>query len=63
MNFQHDTQARIARGIHGLPRVSPRPSMPDPSMPCGRATPKTASHGLRLSSTLLDTPRRTGLMT
>jgi hypothetical protein len=30
-------QARIARGIHGLPKVSPWPAMPDPSMPCGRA--------------------------
>jgi hypothetical protein len=65
-------QARMARSIHGLPKVSPGPTMPNPSTPCGRATPKTASWpflglparrvgGLRPSSTLLDTPRRTGL--
>jgi hypothetical protein len=35
-------QARMATGIHGLPKVSPRPAMPDPSTPCGRATPKAA---------------------
>jgi hypothetical protein len=32
----------MARGIHGLPKVSPGPAMPDPSMPCKWATPKTA---------------------
>jgi hypothetical protein len=62
----------MAMGIHGLPKVSPGPAMPDPSTPCGRATPETALHqflvwpdrkagGLRPSSTPLDTPRRTGL--
>jgi hypothetical protein len=29
---------RIARGGHGLPKVSTRPAMPYPSMPCRRAT-------------------------
>jgi hypothetical protein len=47
--------------------------MLDPSTPCGRATPEAASRpfqgwptrqagGLRLSSTLVDTPRRTFLL-
>jgi hypothetical protein len=63
----------MARGIHGLPKVSPRPAMPDPSMPCRRATPETAlcpfwvwptrrTGSLRPSSIPLDTPRRTGLV-
>jgi hypothetical protein len=30
------TQARTGRGIHGLPKVSPRPAMPNPYTPCGR---------------------------
>jgi hypothetical protein len=30
---------RMARGGHGLPKVSRRPDMPYPSTPCGRATP------------------------
>jgi hypothetical protein len=33
-------QSRIAKGIHGLLKVSPGSTMPDPSMPCGRATLK-----------------------
>jgi hypothetical protein len=32
-------RGRIASGGHGLPKVSPGPAMPYPSMPCGRATP------------------------
>jgi hypothetical protein len=32
----------MARGDHGLPKVSPGPAMPDRSMPCGWATPETA---------------------
>jgi hypothetical protein len=32
----------MARGGHGLPQVSPGPTMPDPSTPYRRATPKTA---------------------
>jgi hypothetical protein len=32
----------MASGGHGLPIVSPGLAMPDPSMPCGRATPGTA---------------------
>jgi hypothetical protein len=62
----------MARGIHGLPKVSAGPAMPNPSTPSGRATPKTALRpfrgwparrmgGLKPSSTPLDTPRRTGL--
>jgi hypothetical protein len=60
----------MARGGYELPKVSPGPAMPNPSMPCGRATPETTlqpflefpahrAGGLRPSSTLLDTPRRT----
>jgi hypothetical protein len=30
----------MARGGHGLPKVSPGPAMPDPSTPWGRATPE-----------------------
>jgi hypothetical protein len=58
------SHARIARGGHGLPKVSPGPTMLDPSTPCGRATSGMgwpacrAAFGLRPSSTLLDTPRR-----
>jgi hypothetical protein len=59
---------RMTRGGHGLPKVSPGPTMPEPSTPCGRATPETAlwpvqgwpahrAGGLQPSSTLLDTPR------
>jgi hypothetical protein len=32
---------RMARGGHGLPKVSPAPAMPYPSMPYGQATPET----------------------
>jgi hypothetical protein len=35
-------QGRMGRSIHGLPKVSPGPAMPNPSMPCGRSTPKQA---------------------
>jgi hypothetical protein len=56
---------RMARGVHGLPKVSPGPAMPYPSTPCGRATLETAlqlflvgparrAGGLRLSSTPLN---------
>jgi hypothetical protein len=31
---------------HGLPKVSLWPAMPDPSMPCGRATPEMAVLGV-----------------
>jgi hypothetical protein len=34
-------QAHMARGIHGLPKVSPRPTMPNPSTP-RRTTHDTA---------------------
>jgi hypothetical protein len=32
----------MARGGLGLPKVSPGPAMPYPSMPCGRVTPEKA---------------------
>jgi hypothetical protein len=59
-------QARMARGIHGLSKVSPGPAMLDPSTPCGRATPETAlwpfrGWSSRRSSFLLDTPCHMGL--
>jgi hypothetical protein len=61
---------RMAKGGHGLPKVSPWPAKPYRSTPCGRATYKTTlqpfqrwparrAGGLRSSSTPLDTPRRT----
>jgi hypothetical protein len=64
---------RMARDGHGLFHVSPGPAMPNPSMPCGWATPETAlqlflgwpdrrTGGMRLCSTLLDTTRRTPLI-
>jgi hypothetical protein len=60
-------RGRMARGGHGLPKVSPGPAMPDSSTPCGRATalqpfrgwPTHRVGGLRLFSTLLETPRHT----
>jgi hypothetical protein len=65
-------QARMARGIHGLTKVSLGPALPYPSMPCRRATPETAlwmflgwpahrAGDLRPSSTPLDTPQHMGL--
>jgi hypothetical protein len=56
---------QLARSSHGLSKVSLRLTKPDPSTPCGRATPETA---LRLfqgrpSSTPMDTPRRTPTFT
>jgi len=33
---------RMARGGHGLPKVSLGPAMPNPFITCGRATPETA---------------------
>jgi hypothetical protein len=35
-------QARMAKVIHRLPEVSPGLAMPDPSVPCRRATLETA---------------------
>jgi hypothetical protein len=35
-------KGRISRGIHEIPKVSPGTTIPSPSMPCGRATPKMA---------------------
>jgi hypothetical protein len=60
----------MARGGQGLPKGSLGPAMPYSSTFCGRATPETVVQlfqgwptrrvgGLRLSFTLLDTPRRT----
>jgi hypothetical protein len=64
--------ACTGKHIHGLPKVSYGPAMPNPYTPCGRATPQMAlrlfggwpahrAGGLRLSSSPLDTPSRTGL--
>jgi hypothetical protein len=63
----------MARGIDGLPKVSPGPAMPNPSTPCRQSTPEKAiqpflgwparrAGGLRPSSTLLDTQMPYGLM-
>jgi hypothetical protein len=61
----------MARGGHGLPKVSPWSAMPYPSTPYRQATPETAvgvppegvnSCILRPSSTTLDTPRRTPIL-
>jgi hypothetical protein len=43
----------MTRGIHGLPKVSPGPSIPDPSTPCGpfRGWSAHSAGGLRPSST------------
>jgi hypothetical protein len=68
---QYD-QAHMARGIHGLPKVSPRTTLADHSTPYRQATPETAlwlfqgwptqrAGSLRPSFTHLDTPRSTGL--
>jgi hypothetical protein len=57
-------QARMARGIHRLLKVSLGPAMPYPSTPCGRATPEGVARragDLRPSSTLLATPCHMGL--
>jgi hypothetical protein len=70
---QSQKHSRMARGGHGLPKVSPGPAMPNPSTPCERETPETAlrlfqgcpTHrvcGLRPSSTFLDAPRRTPMV-
>jgi hypothetical protein len=39
-------QRRIAKGGHGLPKVSPRPAMHDTSTPYGWPTPETALSGV-----------------
>jgi hypothetical protein len=36
----------MARSGHGLLKVSPMPTMPYPSTPCGRATPETPVLGV-----------------
>jgi hypothetical protein len=67
---QSSSHGRMARGGHGLPKVSLGPVMPDPSTPCGRPTPETAlqqflgwptrkAGGLQPSSTPSDTSCRT----
>jgi hypothetical protein len=64
---------RMARGGHGLPKLSLKPARPYPSTPCERATPETAlqpfeewpTHrvgSLWPSSTSLDTPRHTSMV-
>jgi hypothetical protein len=57
---------RMARDCHGLPKVSPRLTMPYPSMPCPETAlwpfqgwPACRAGNLRPSSTPLDIPRRT----
>jgi hypothetical protein len=66
-------QARMARGIHVLPKISPGPARPDPSTLRGQVNPETAlrpflgwlarmAGGLRPSSTPLDTPCYMGLV-
>jgi hypothetical protein len=73
MGSYQQNHVRMARGGHALPKVSPRPAMPNPSTPCGWATPETTfqpfqgwpasrAGNLRPSSTLLDTPRRTPII-
>jgi hypothetical protein len=69
--YRTNIHGRMARGGHELPKVSLGPTMPDPSTPCGQAIcftsfprpfqgwPTCRTGGLRLSSTLLGTPRRT----
>jgi hypothetical protein len=37
---------RMARGGHGLPKVSHRPAMPNPSRSCGQATLESAISGV-----------------
>jgi hypothetical protein len=56
----------MARGGHGLHKVSGGPAIPYPSTPCKWATPETAqgwparkASGLQPFSTPLVTPRRT----
>jgi hypothetical protein len=49
-------QDSMAKGGHGLPVVSPGPTMSYPSTPCGRVTPETA---IDPSSTPLNTPHIT----
>jgi hypothetical protein len=39
--FDVEEQGRMGRGIQGLPKVSSGPAIPDPSMPCRRATLET----------------------
>jgi hypothetical protein len=66
-NLGHQWHGLMARGGHGLPKVSLRPAMFYPSMPCGRATPEAVlqpflgwpvlrAGGVWLSSIPLDTP-------
>jgi hypothetical protein len=49
----------MARGGHGLPKVSLGPAMPYPSTSRGRATPGAGQGGLWPSSTPLDIQRHT----
>jgi hypothetical protein len=60
----------MARGGHGLPKVSPGPTLPNPSTPCGGATAETALQqfqgwpapravSLQPSSSHFDTPSKT----
>jgi hypothetical protein len=61
----------MARVGYGLPKVSVGAAMAYPSMPCERATPETAVLGVARPQAkwpaaifyLLDTPRRTHMLT
>jgi hypothetical protein len=64
-SFYWAEHEHMAKGGHGLPKVSLRPTMPDPSTPCRRAMPETALPrvgGLQPSFTPLDTPPLTPLL-
>jgi hypothetical protein len=72
--FTTSSRGRMARGGHGLSKVSPGHAMPNSSRPCGQATPVTAlrpfqgwptrrAGGFWPSSNLLVTPRRTPTIT
>jgi hypothetical protein len=74
LSVRGNSHGVTARGGHGVPKVSPGPTMPYLFTPCGQATPEAAlrpfqewpNHrvsSLRLSSTPLDTPRRTPMKT
>jgi hypothetical protein len=74
MREEHSTTGhfRMARGDHGLPKISLGHAMPFPIYALHRTLPETAlwplqgrpahrAGGLRPSSTPLDTPRRTSM--
>jgi hypothetical protein len=69
---QNSSHGRMGKSGHGLPKVSPGPAMPYPSVPCVRPPLKQSPGHFRGGSTAgrtacghllapLDTPRRTPL--